>query len=187
MANFLEGTLWQNQRVLTGAKTRDPRFRAQSQGYPVRAFQVQRSNQNGSIWRLAEVRSHASPRLREAFEWVIDQLEQLEDRGGSSLLDIMASTNPIRKGGEPLSDDIEFRPHILHLMALFLSDELPGSWWDGSSGPARKVLILDNSLLLGGRIDGHNSKSPTRPKDLGQSPRHSVPSLFIRTSPPFAM
>ena len=64
---------------------------------------------NGSIWRLAEVRSHASPRLREAFEWVIDQLDQLEETGvGSSLLDIMASTNPIRKGGEPLSDDIEF-------------------------------------------------------------------------------
>lgn len=102
---------------------------------------------NGSIWRLAEVRSHASPRLREAFEWVIDKLEKLEETEiGSSLLDIMASTNPIRKGGEPLSDDIEYRPHILHLMALIsLRWRPPGSWWDGSSGPVEKVLILDNS------------------------------------------
>lgn len=101
---------------------------------------------NGSIWKLAEVRSHASPRLREAFEWVIDQLEQLEETEvGTSLLDIMASTNPIRKGGEPISDDIDYRPHILHLMAIIsLRWRPPGSWWDGSSGPVERVLILDN-------------------------------------------
>ena len=101
---------------------------------------------NGTIWKLAEIRSHASPRLREAFEWVIDQLEELEESEvGSSLLDIMASTNPIRKGGESVSDDLASRPHILHLMALIsLRWRPPGSWWDGSTGPADKVLILDN-------------------------------------------
>ena len=72
---------------------------------------------NGTIWKLAEVRSHASPRLREAFEWVLDQLEELEDtEAGSTLLDLMASTNPNRKGGESLSGDVGYRPHILHLL-----------------------------------------------------------------------
>ena len=58
----------------------------------------------------------------------------------------MASTNPIRKGGESLSEDIAFRPHILHLLALIsLRWRLPGSWWDGSSGPPERVLIIQNS------------------------------------------
>ncbi len=102
---------------------------------------------DGSIWKLAEVRSHASPRLREAFEWVLDQLEELDDSEvGSTLLELMASTNPIRKGGESLSEDIAFRPHILHLLALIsLRWRLPGSWWDGSSGPPERVLLIQNS------------------------------------------
>ena len=112
---------------------------------------------NGTIWKLAEVRSHASPRLREAFEWVLDQLEELEDtEAGSTLLDLMASTNPIRKGGESISGDVGFRPHILHLLALIsLRWRLPGSWWDGSSGPPEKVLII------------HNSAPPWRESALG--------------------
>ncbi len=102
---------------------------------------------NGTIWKLAEIRSHASPRLRDAFEWVIDQLEELEDTEvGSSLLDLMASTNPIRRGGESVSDDLGSRPHILHLLALFsLRWRAPGSWWDGSTGPPEKILLIDNA------------------------------------------
>ena len=77
----------------------------------------------------------------------LDQLEELDDSEvGSTLLELMASTNPIGKGGESLSEDIAFRPHILHLLALIsLRWRLPGSWWDGSSGPPERVLIIQNS------------------------------------------
>jgi 7-cyano-7-deazaguanine tRNA-ribosyltransferase len=100
---------------------------------------------NGTIWELAEKRSHSSPRLREAFLWVIDELEELEENeAGNALLDLMASTNPVRGGGEPISEDIDSRPHILHMMALIsLRWRLPGSWWDGSSGPPDRVVVLE--------------------------------------------
>ncbi len=55
---------------------------------------------NGKIWQLAEERSHSSAQLREAFLWVLDQLEN-PDEGpvGVSSLRIISSTNPVRKGG----------------------------------------------------------------------------------------
>jgi len=102
---------------------------------------------NGKIWELAEKRSHSSSRLREAFLWVIEELEQLEESEvGNSLLDIMASTNPVRGGGEPISDDIDSRPHVLHIMALLsLRWRIPGSWWDGSVGPPERVVVLEGT------------------------------------------
>ena len=53
---------------------------------------------NGKIWQLAEERSHSSAQLREAFLWVLDQLED-PDEGpvGVSSLRIISSTNPVRK------------------------------------------------------------------------------------------
>lgn len=102
---------------------------------------------NGSIWELAEKRSHSSPRLREAFLWVLEELEQLDETEvGDSLLDIMASTNPLRGGGEPVSDDIDSRPHVLHMMALIsLRWRVPGSWWDGSDGPPERVVVIEGA------------------------------------------
>jgi len=99
---------------------------------------------NGSIWQLAERRSHASPQLRDAFTWVLEQLEKIPDGPvGVSAIDLMVSTNPVRSGGEKLSDDIGTRPYVLHLHTLLsMRWRLPGSWWDGSdSGPERVVLI----------------------------------------------
>ena len=61
----------------------------------------------GSIWQLAERRSHSSPQLRDAFTWVLEQLEVIPDGPvGVSALDLMVSTNPVRSGGEKLSYDI---------------------------------------------------------------------------------
>ena len=99
---------------------------------------------DSSIWQLAERRSHASPHLRNAFEWVLEQFEDIpEGPVGDSALELLASTDPLRKGGERLSEDIGARPYILHLHALLsLRWRPPGSWWDGSgSGPERVVLI----------------------------------------------
>lgn len=99
---------------------------------------------NGTIWRLAEQRSHASPRLRTAFEWVLDQLEE-PDEGpvGESALRAIASTNPVRGSNEHYGDDIDSRPHLLHLNALLaMRWRRPGSWWDGSTESAERVVIL---------------------------------------------
>ena len=99
---------------------------------------------SGTIWRLAEQRSHTSPRLRAAFEWVLDQLEE-PDEGpvGESALRTIASTNPVRGSNEHYSDDIDSRPHLLHLNALLaMRWRRPGSWWDSSNQPPERVVIL---------------------------------------------
>ncbi len=99
---------------------------------------------NGTIWQLAEQRSHSSPQLRDAFLWVLEQLYELaDDPVGVTTINLMASTNPVRSGGEHLSDDVGMRPHILHLHALLsMRWRVPGSWWDGSEeGPERVVLV----------------------------------------------
>ena len=99
---------------------------------------------DGKIWQLAEQRSHSSPQLRTAFLWVLDQLAD-PDEGpvGESILDMISSTNPVRKGGESISHDIELRPHILHLQALLATRwKAPGSWWDGSTSDPKRLLII---------------------------------------------
>ncbi len=102
---------------------------------------------NGSIWQLAERRSHASPQLRDAFTWVLEQLEDIPDGPvGVSTLDLMASTDPVRSGGEKLSDDIGTRPHILHLHALLsMRWRAPGSWWDGSNSDPKRVVLIEGT------------------------------------------
>ena len=90
---------------------------------------------NGTIWELPEKRSHASPYLREAFLWLQEQLDDPDDGPiGDSVLRIIASTNPLRGGGEGLGDEIEYRPHILHIQALLATRwRVPGSWWDATT------------------------------------------------------
>ena len=100
----------------------------------------------GRIWQLAERRSHANPQLREAFLWVLDQLEEMPDEpSGQTALQILASANPVRMGREDLSEDVGSRPHILHLHALLsMRWRVPGSWWDGSEGKPERVVIIDS-------------------------------------------
>ena len=100
---------------------------------------------NGTIWELAEKRSHSSPYLRDAFLWLQEQLDDPDDGPvGDSVLRMIASTNPLRGGGEGLSDDIELRPHILHIQALLATRwRVPGSWWDSTTGPPERVLLIE--------------------------------------------
>ena len=100
---------------------------------------------NGTIWELAEKRSHASPYLRDAFLWLQEQLDDPDDGPiGDSVLRMIASTNPLRGGGEGLGDEIEFRPHILHIQALLATRwRVPGSWWDSTTGPPERVLLIE--------------------------------------------
>ena len=101
----------------------------------------------GTIWELAERRSHASPYLREAFVWLQEQLDDPDDGPvGESVLRMIASSNPLRSGGEQLGEEIEYRPHILHIQALLATRwRVPGSWWDSTTGPAEGVLLLEGT------------------------------------------
>ena len=105
------------------------------------------SIRNGKIWQLAEERSHSSAQLREAFLWVLDQLEEPDDGPvGVSSLRMISSTNPVRKGGENLVDDIDDRPHILHFKSLLaLRWRAPGSWWDGSLNDPKRIVIIEGA------------------------------------------
>ena len=102
---------------------------------------------NGTIWELAEKRSHASPYLRGAFLWLQEQLDDPDDGPiGDSALRMIASTNPLRGGGEGLGDEIEYRPHILHIQALLATRwRVPGSWWDSTTGPPERVLLIEGA------------------------------------------
>ena len=102
---------------------------------------------NGKIWQLAEERSHSSAQLREAFLWVLDQLEEPDDGPvGVSSLRMISSTNPVRKGGEKLVEDIDERPHILHFKSLLvLRWRIPGSWWNGSVKDPKRVVIIEGA------------------------------------------
>jgi len=65
---------------------------------------------------------------------------------GDSVLQIIASTNPLRRGGEGLGEEIDFRPHILHIQALLATRwRVPGSWWDSTSGPPERVLLIEGA------------------------------------------
>jgi len=102
---------------------------------------------SGTIWELAEKRSHASPHLREAFVWLQEQLDDPDDGPvGDSVLRMIASSNPLRRGGEALGEEIEYRPHILHIQALLATRwRVPGSWWDSTEGPPARVLLVEGA------------------------------------------
>ena len=126
---------------------------------------------NGTIWELAEKRSHASPYLREAFLWLQEQLDD-PDEGpiGDSVLRMIASTNPLRGGGEGLGDEIEYRPHILHIQALLATRwRVPGSWWDSTTGPPERVLLIE-----GAPPPWRNSALATVIEQLVEEPRTVV-------------
>jgi archaeosine-15-forming tRNA-guanine transglycosylase len=65
---------------------------------------------------------------------------------GDSVLQIIASTNPLRRGGEGLGEEIDFRPHILHIQALLATRwRVPGSWWDETTGLPERVLLVEGA------------------------------------------
>jgi len=134
---------------------------------------------NGKIWQLAEERSHSSGQLREAFLWVLEQLED-PDEGpvGVSAMRMISSTNPVRSGGENLVDDIEERPHILHFKSLLsMRWRIPGSWWDGSLDIPARVVIIEGS------------KPPWRDSSLHTviSSLKEVPNSIILISTPIGL
>ena len=48
--------------------------------------------------------------------WLQEQLDDPDDGPvGESVLGMIASSNPLRSGGEQLGEEIEYRPHILHI------------------------------------------------------------------------
>ena len=102
---------------------------------------------NGKIWHLAEERSHSSAQLREAFLWVLEQLDDPDDGPvGISSMRMISSTNPVRSGGESLVDDIEERPHILHFKSLLtMRWRIPASWWNNSLDEPKQVVIIEGS------------------------------------------
>jgi 7-cyano-7-deazaguanine tRNA-ribosyltransferase len=102
---------------------------------------------NGSIWNLAERRSHASPHLRKAFKQVLEAIQDgPEIPSGRRMASIISSTDPVRPSSEPFSEDVSKRPHIIHAGTLLENRwKLPGSWWDGSTGPPSSVVILHGS------------------------------------------
>ncbi len=126
---------------------------------------------NGTIWRLAEQRSHASPQLREAFEWVIEQLiDPDEGPVGQSALRIISSTNPVRGTAEHFGNDIDYRPHLLHLNAMLATRwRAPGSWWDDSVSSPERVVIL-----TGAAPPWRNSALGTAVEALREEPRSVI-------------
>ena len=102
---------------------------------------------NGSIWNLAERRSHASPYLRKAFKEILQTIkEDSKLPVGRRLASLISSTDPVRPSSEPFGEDFSARPHIIHAGTLLEKRwRLPGSWWDGSTGPPSNVVILHGS------------------------------------------
>lgn len=125
----------------------------------------------GKIWQLAEQRSHCSPQLRAAFVWLKDQLlEPDEGPIGESARSLVASSNPIRGGGESISEDIASRPHILHLNALLAKRwRIPGSWWDSSTGAPSRVVLIE-----GAKPPWRNSALGTAINALADEPKSAI-------------
>jgi len=98
---------------------------------------------NGSIWSMAERRSHSSPHLREAFLGIIKERIDPNQPSAMRLRSIIKSTDPVRPSSEPLSEDLPNRPHIIHAKSLLVQRwRPPGSWHDGSSGPPSRVVVM---------------------------------------------
>ena len=98
---------------------------------------------NGSIWSMAERRSHSSPHLREAFLGIIKERIDPNQPSAMRVRSIIKTTDPVRPSSEPLSEDLPNRPHIIHAKSLLVQRwRPPGSWHDGSSGPPSRVVVM---------------------------------------------
>jgi 7-cyano-7-deazaguanine tRNA-ribosyltransferase len=101
---------------------------------------------NGTIWRLVEERSHCNSHLREATEWLYDNMPE----------DLIQASKPCRTGGVDFSNDIAFHPRIKHANELLIPHWYPApcdhlgnpwyhvDWWGvvfhGCQGPWRERI-----------------------------------------------
>jgi 7-cyano-7-deazaguanine tRNA-ribosyltransferase len=154
---------------------------------------------DGTIWRLAERRSHQHPALREAFLWIStnphsasfdaqfikdmlfddrsaarDQDQNVGQWEGAWSWLVEAQEYP-RNGGEPWGgDDTLMRPHILTAKAA-----LQSRW-----RPRSNDSLGSNSLLL-----MHGASGPWRDRLSDLMPRleHHCPGLEVMISTPIAL
>lgn len=85
---------------------------------------------DGKIWHLAEVRSHANPHLRKAW----NSLFEAQSLNGDSFDDLVRSQNPHRNGGITWNPESNYlRPDVQHLPALISTRWKPpfGQYWGG--------------------------------------------------------
>ena len=125
---------------------------------------------NGSIWGMAERRSHSSQHLREAFLGIIRERTDPNEPSAKRIRSIIRSTDPIRPSSEPLSEDLLHRPHIIHANSLLVQRwRPPGSWHDGSFGAPSRVVVMK-----GGEPPWRASYGSTVQRVLKEDPRTVV-------------
>ena len=115
-----------------------------------------------SIHALAERRSHASPRLRQAYEHLVNRLSGAVSSDAHSVVDLSESTSgeevghliemvrsasPIRSGREPVTPNLLQHPRSLHLNGLLRSRWTPPPLrHDGVAASGRgRVILLHGS------------------------------------------
>ncbi|MDP6900021.1 MAG: tRNA guanosine(15) transglycosylase TgtA [Candidatus Thalassarchaeaceae archaeon] len=89
---------------------------------------------NGTIWKLVEERSHTNAALREATEYLYQNLP----------LSLIEATNPLRSGGVSMSNDLAMHPHSIACLGRLLSNCQQGGSdaiiYSGSGGPWRERI-----------------------------------------------
>ncbi|MDE0708667.1 MAG: tRNA guanosine(15) transglycosylase TgtA, partial [Candidatus Poseidoniales archaeon] len=89
---------------------------------------------NGTIWKLVEERSHTNAALREATEYLYENMPEA----------LIAATNPLRNGGVPMSLDLPTSPPAIaalgRLLNSFETDSERAILISGASGPWRNRI-----------------------------------------------
>ena len=143
---------------------------------------------NGSIWNLAERRSHASPHLRKAFKQIIGTIKEDSespsrrriDRGIFRPIQFDLPLNHLAKTPQKTT-------HHTRGCVVGKRWRLPGSWWDGSTGPPSNVVILHGShppwrTAYGSVVAGFFKMSP-RPHCLFRHALGLIPYSLEDLSP----
>jgi len=89
---------------------------------------------DGTIWKLVEERSHTNAALREATEYLYENMPET----------LIAATNPLRNGGVPMSQDLPTSPPAIaalgRLLSSFETDSGRAILISGASGPWRNRI-----------------------------------------------
>ncbi len=89
---------------------------------------------DGSIWRLVEERSHTNAALREATEYLYENMPE----------GLISATNPLRDGGVRTSQDLPTSPPAIaalgRLLTSYQTDAKRGILISGASGPWRDKI-----------------------------------------------
>ncbi|MBN17356.1 MAG: hypothetical protein CMB37_04270 [Euryarchaeota archaeon] len=101
---------------------------------------------DGTIWQLVEERSHTNAALREATEYLYENMPE----------GLISSTNPLRDGGVQFSQDLPISPPAVASLGRLLSSYNGGCnqaiVFTGSSGPWREKI--------GGLVHSINQRWP---------------------------